>query len=673
MFETGSKNANTSSVKNFLIYAKNHRIPIHAETRKIGIVATLIGWACISYVEVALPAPKESFTFIFNFLFGFLGGTVCLFFASLFLGKSFLTIKNSTESKIEDQTQQITHLSASERWRLIFWRGLIAILGYLLFSWSKSNTKVIDNSAAFGTDAIMYALIMKYILKIKVSSSQWAVLGIIFLGVCFMVSFDLFGEGPIGRNILSLTVALISAACLAIIILLNTVIIQHDPPLRVAFYQCLIGFIIAALFAGIWLAFDPSALLLINKNLIVSSLISGVTYAIALIFFFNAFLYTEAFLIVIMGYSVFPFVMLFSWIDGQEISVLDFIGSTLITIGSLFSVLLQLKEDKENIHASVAGYPVYLSTLKEKFRALKKDFLRGRLGSLEYMAQRHEFNKLLFEYAHEIKTSEIEKIEIEKGEVIFLLKPFSFKMLSDGGCRSAPLEILNFGSYEKKESFFVLQMVSDGDTVLDIGANVGWYSIQLAKKFKNAVIHAFEPIPQTFLILEKNIKLNDVKNITLHQLALGAQAGQTNFYYFQGGSAVASRVNLLDHKTAIKVECEISTLDLFVENLDLSKVDFIKCDVEGSELDLIKGGRQTIDKFSPIIYIELFHGWCERFGYVPNDVLRFLKDLDYQCFEIHENFLKKIDSIEETTNNYNFFFMSQKKHAALIAKFSETG
>ncbi len=110
--------AKYQNFKNFLIYAKNHRIPIHAETRKIGIVATLIGWACISYVEVALPAPTESFPFFFNFCFGFLGETIALYIASLFYGKDFLVIKNSTESKIEDQSQQITHLSAPERMRV---------------------------------------------------------------------------------------------------------------------------------------------------------------------------------------------------------------------------------------------------------------------------------------------------------------------------------------------------------------------------------------------------------------------------------------------------------------------------------------------------------------------------------------------------------------------------
>lgn len=669
-----SSNLSSGKLRNFLHYARNHRIPIHPETRKIGIVCTLVGWACIALIETNLSTvvkSGEDFRIFFNFLVVFLAGTFWLFVASFFMRKDFLKIKESTENKREDQTHHITHLSVIERKTLVRWRGFIAVVGYMLYSWVKSNTQVIDNSAAFSTDAIMYALIMQGLLKIKVSASQWATVGVVFLGVCFMVSFDTFGGGHIGRNILSLGLALVSAAALAIIILLNSVIVQHEPPLRIAFFQCLIGLICASIVVVGWVFVDPSVVRLINLDLVARSFASGTIYAISLLFFFNAFLYAEPFLIVMLGYSIFPFVIFSSWISGNTIHPTDLIGAALIFFGGLSSVLLQFKEDKQNTHASVAGYPIYLSTLKEKFRALRQDFLSGRLGMFEYLAQRHEFNKLIFEYAQEIKTTDIEKIEIDQREVIFTLKPFNFKMLSDKGCRSAPLEILNFGSYEKDESSLVFQVVQDGDIILDIGANLGWYSIQLSKRFNNAVIHAFEPIYQTFSVLEKNIKLNNLINVILHNVALGNIEGEADFFYFTGGSAVASRENLLDHRKARKVGCKITTLDSIVSHLDLQKIDFLKCDVEGSELDVIKGGFQSIGKFLPIIYIELFHGWCKKFGYTPDDVVILLKKLGYKCFKIYNKSLVEIDDIKENPIGYNFFFMHPQKHVKLINKISE--
>lgn len=664
-----SNNSSAGKFRNFLYYARNHRIPIHPETRKIGIACTLIGWACIAFIQENLPnyvRDGGGFRLFFGFFMSFLAGTFWLLVASLFAGKGFLKITESTESMREDQSHHITHLSVLERKMLIFWRGLIATVGYMLFSWAKSNTQVIDNSAAFSTDAIMYALIMTFVLKIRVGLLQWVAVGVVFLGVCILVSFDGLVVGNVGHNILSLLVAVCSAAALAVIILLNSVIVQHEPPLRIAFFQCLIGLICASIVVGGWVLLDSAVVHLINMDLIVSSFVSGTIYSVALIFFFSAFLYTEPFLIVMLGYFMFPFVILFSWFTHNPINYLDIIGAVVIVLGGLSSVYLQFKEDKKNTHASVAGYPIYLSTLKEKFRALKEDFLNSRLGRFEYLAQKHEFNKLIFEYAREIKDTEIQKIEIEQGEVIFTLKQFNLKMLSDKGCRSAPLEILNFGSYEKEEAFFVFQIVQDRDLILDIGANLGWYSIQLAKRFENTVIHSFEPIPQTFSVLERNVKLNNIKNVILHNLAIGKAEGAEDFFYFTGGSAIASRVNLLDHGKAVKIGCKITTLDSVVSQLKLEKIDFLKCDVEGSELDVITGGLQSLTKFLPVIYIELFHGWCEKFGYIPDDALALLKKIGYKCFQIQNKSLIQIDSIKETADNFNFFFMSPGKHKELI-------
>lgn len=656
-------------LRNFLYYAKNHRIPIHTETRKIGIACTLIGWACIAFVETSFSdsvGKHSNFILFFDFFIAFLAGTFWLFVASLFIGRNFLKITSSTNCKTEDQVQKGTHLSVSERRYLVFWRGVIAVVGYILYSWAKSNTQVIDNSAAFSSDAIIYALIMVFILKIKVSYGQWISVAVVFLGVAYMISSDISGGTNLWHNIFSLTVALISAACLAVIILLNTVIVQYEPPLRIAFFQCLIGLICTGIITGIWMIFNPDAIDLIIMTSVVQSVISGIIYATALIFFFTAFLYTEPFLIVMLGYSIFPFILFFSWAAGNPISTEHILGALIILVGGLSSVFLQFHQDKKNTHATISGYPVYLASLKDKFRSLKQDFLDNRLGRFEYLAQRHEFNKLLFEYAQDIKTTDIKKIEIDNSGVVFFLDQFNIKMFSDKGCRSAPLEILNFGSYEREEAPFVFEIIREGDLVLDIGAHVGWYSIQMAKRFQNIVIHAFEPIPQTFVVLQQNIQLNNLKNIIPHNIALGKSEGSEDFFYFTGGSAVASRKNLLDHEKTSRIECKTSTLDLVVSELKLERVDFIKCDVEGSELDVIQGGKKTLHQFLPVIYIELFDGWCEKFGYTPRDVEDFLKEIGYQCFAVQNERFTLVNKIQGFNECYNFFFMHPKKHSEII-------
>lgn len=667
-----SSNSENRKIKQFLWYARNHRIPIHPDTRKIGIACTLIGWALTAFNSTNLQIffkTDSNFVLFFNFFIAFFAGTSLLLIASLIAGKDSLKITNTTDNNSEDQLQHITHLTVSKRKALIFWRSLIAIAAYLMYSWSKSNTQVIDNSALFSTDAIMYTGIMVFILRMKINVWQLIALAIIFSGAFYIGSLNHFSINHIWYGVFSILIPLLSAAAIAVAILLNSVIMQHETPLRVAFFQCLLGLICTAIVVGIWMILDPSVIQLINLAVIFSAFFAGTIYTISLIFFFTAFLYTEPFLIAMLGYSIFPFISFLSLIMGHTICFEDILGGVLIMLGGLFSVFLQFRIDKKNTHANIAGYPIYLSSLKDTFRSLKQRFFSGRLGKFEYLAQRHEFNKLLFEYAQEMKDTEITKIEINKEGLLFTLNKFDIKMLSDGGCRSAPLEILNFGSYEKDESNIVFQMLQDGDFVIDAGANLGWYSIQLAKRFKNIVIHAFEPIPQTFSLLKKNIELNDLKNVILHNFALGKTSGVEDFFYFKGGSAIASRRNLLEHIKADKVSCKIITLDSMVNHLQLQRLDFFKCDVEGSELDVIKGGVQSLERFLPIIYIELFHGWCEKFGYVPNDVISILNAIGYDGFKIHEKELTRVNNIEEISDSFNFFFMSPKKHFKIIERF----
>lgn len=667
-----SNHLKTGKFKNFIYHARNHRIPIHTETRKIGITYTLIGWLFIAFIMTHIPTSVEvgsNFTLLFRFLLAFFAGTFWLSIASLCEGKKFLKIESLTENKSDDQTHHIAHLSVPERKALLFWRSLIAIVGFMLYSWAKSNTQIIDNSVVFSSDAIIYALIMVFILKMKLNLGQITSIAVVFLGICYIASYDIFNlQDYMGRNLISLSIAFISAACLAIIILLNSVIIQHEPPLRVAFFQCLLGLIFTIIIIGAWIALDPTVIRQINTELIIPSFVSGTIYALALLFFFTAFLYVEPFLIVMLGYSVIPFTLFFFWIAGNTIRNEDLIGAVFIIIGGLFSVYLQYRQDKKNTHASIAGYPIYLSTLKDKFRALKQDFLKHRLGIFEYMAQRHEFNKLLFEYANEIPHTDIEKIEMFDGEVVFILKQFNIKMISDKGCRSVPLEILNFGTYEKDESWFIFQLLQDGDLILDIGAHIGWYSIQFAKRYNNSIIHAFEPLPQTCSVLKKNLKLNNISNVEVHNFALGNVDKTEDFFYFTSGSAIASRRNLLEHSKVSKIKCKVTTLDSIAKHLNLKKINFLKCDVEGSELDVINGGLQSISKFLPVIYIELFHGWCEKFGYVPNDVLALLNSMDYKCFKIHNKSFIQVEEINDTNTDFNFFFISHLNNLELINK-----
>jgi FkbM family methyltransferase len=309
--------------------------------------------------------------------------------------------------------------------------------------------------------------------------------------------------------------------------------------------------------------------------------------------------------------------------------------------------------------------------LREKLAALQAQFKDGSLKRYAYITKKHEFNKLLLEYSSLIKDSSIERIEILPNALVFTIKPFNIQLEADGGARSAPFEILNFGSYEPEDESLVYRLIQNGDTVLDIGAHIGWYAINFAKRFPNCKIFCFEPIPFTFEILKSNIERNQVQNTSLHNYGLSNKDEERVFYYFKGGSALASIENLIGHHKTKKIRCKLRTLDKAIADLKIHHVDFIKADVEGAELFVFQGAEQTIKHFRPIIFTELYEGWCKKCGYSAADVLKFLKNLGYEAYQAVGMKLKKVKSLQLTDDErYNYFFLNKIKHDKLIKKFT---
>ncbi len=149
--------------------------------------------------------------------------------------------------------------------------------------------------------------------------------------------------------------------------------------------------------------------------------------------------------------------------------------------------------------------PTYKTGLKKELASLNERFRLGDLDRYTYLAEKHEFNKLLLEYASQIKDSPIESIKILQDALIFTFKaPLNIELETDGGARSAPFEILNFGSYELEDELLAYNLLKDGDTILDVGAHIGWYAINFAKKFPNSQIYAFEPITDVPIRARKN-------------------------------------------------------------------------------------------------------------------------------------------------------------------------
>lgn len=173
----------------------------------------------------------------------------------------------------------------------------------------------------------------------------------------------------------------------------------------------------------------------------------------------------------------------------------------------------------------------------------------------------------------------------------------------------------------------------DGGVFIDIGANVGRYSIILGNLLKDKIrIIAIEPLEGNIRIIKKSIDLNNLDNIILLQTALGSKSKVMDFYIDPTGAGGGSSSLIKPQKESIKIP--VKKLDNIAKELRLTRVDLIKIDVEGAEADVLKGGINTLKKFHPKI---IFEAWNEDY---LSKIRKILEPLNYKIEKIaEENYL----------------------------------
>jgi len=191
---------------------------------------------------------------------------------------------------------------------------------------------------------------------------------------------------------------------------------------------------------------------------------------------------------------------------------------------------------------------------------------------------------------------------------------------------------------------------------MDIGANEGLFSLIFKTLQPNCLIYAFEPAPKSFKRFRINISLNNFSNIIIEKSCLGSYEGSTKFYNFQGPMSGLSSLRPPSNMilAPIKViSVPITTIDCYVKRKKIENLDFIKIDVEGGELDVLKGGVDSIKKINPIIMSEIQDLRTKNWNYKAFEIYQFLKLLNYNWYKITEKgFLKEVSLNKKDNIDY---------------------
>jgi FkbM family methyltransferase len=308
----------------------------------------------------------------------------------------------------------------------------------------------------------------------------------------------------------------------------------------------------------------------------------------------------------------------------------------------------------------------------KKILALSNLYKENKIDKAEFISEIYkQYHSILFDYAEYIRDTNINRIEIEGGRVIMKTRDKGIRIeCSPGDHRIAPIETLNFHDYERGESIMMEKLMSNSKIFFDIGANIGWYSINMGVIKRDIKVYAFEPIKKTYDMLCKNISLNSMMNINTYNFGFSDKKGTFPFYYYPEGSGNASSANLTGRNDVEIFTCKLDTLDEFI-TLENLKVDFIKCDVEGAELLVFKGGIKTIRSNKPIVFSEILRKWTSKFNYNPNEIFKLFEEEGYESYTTDGEYLYKFSRMHEDTIQTNFFFLHTEVHKELISRWAK--
>lgn len=193
--------------------------------------------------------------------------------------------------------------------------------------------------------------------------------------------------------------------------------------------------------------------------------------------------------------------------------------------------------------------------------------------------------------------------------------------------------LINDKDFEPHFYQLTQNIVKSGDVCLDCGANLGYHTVTLSKQVGNSgKVLAFEPLKVIFQQLNGNIFLNNIRNVNCFNVALGNE--KKNIYM--------DSVNFDGHLVNIGATKVGSGGDLVemvkLDDIVSEHVNFIKIDVQGSEILLLEGAQNIIKKSRPIMFVEVEEYWLNFFGYTSEQLLNKLLSMDYVLIRIKNSY-----------------------------------
>src|SRR5438445_1625351 len=193
---------------------------------------------------------------------------------------------------------------------------------------------------------------------------------------------------------------------------------------------------------------------------------------------------------------------------------------------------------------------------------------------------------------------------------------------------------LYLGQFEEDVTDFFVHYLRPGMVVIDVGANIGVYSLLSAKYVgERGAVHAFEPTPDTFAQLCTNAALNRLSCIRTNRLAVSDKSGTSSLYLYNQNAMNSLAMQDWVGSAVGQVQVDTVSLDEYVRAAELGRVDLLKVDAEGAELRVLQGAVELLERpKSPVVVCEFADKTTRNFGYEAAAIREYLENLGYRLF-----------------------------------------
>ncbi|KPK87849.1 MAG: hypothetical protein AMS27_01190 [Bacteroides sp. SM23_62_1] len=205
---------------------------------------------------------------------------------------------------------------------------------------------------------------------------------------------------------------------------------------------------------------------------------------------------------------------------------------------------------------------------------------------------------------------------------------------------------------------FLKKNLGEDDIFIDAGANIGSYTLIAAKQVgKTGRVYAFEPAGAAYKRLCENIEINEYSNIITEKKGLLDMNSTIDLFLANKTNLGMSSIYHHDSESGTVERIETTKLDVYVDNQNITRVDLIKLDIEGSEMLALQGMQKTLEKFKPKVLIELKEETHARSEYSINDIIGYLNSHGYEKWYIDDKGDCSRDIENKPEGYYNFLFI----------------